>query len=463
MEQWIRDLIDREKERRGVPLEVKHTGSGYYLYQVTSVWDSEKKKRRKISKYIGRVNEDGEIIENRRTVHEYGNSRLLYTIAKELESPLRSCFPSHYRDIMAMGMLRNLGSVPIKLMKAKWEKLHASVEMDAHLSPNTVSSTLKIIGSDYDSQRCLYAKLLSGTKYLVFDLSSIFTRSENIRLAEKGHNPEHLHIRQINMAMFFSHERRMPAVLKPVPGSVRDPKVFRSLAKEYPLKKLIVIADRGSSPGTVKASGAGYIIPLKSNSLLIDYSLKVEKSFSFNGRGINASRKETDEGYLYMFEDTMLRYEQESSFISRITEGREKQSSLMKRRQEFGKIPVLSSLDLDPEELYKMWKTREEVEEAFDIMKNDLEEDKTYLQDDDSVRGYFLTILVALYIRYRILNILKDKGMNGKLSVNDVLTELSRVYLITMGARRVLSEVTKKAGDIEKVMGMKLFPKILRS
>ena len=463
MEQWIRDLIDREKERRGVPLEVKHTGSGFYLYQVTSVWDPGTKKRRKISKYIGRVNEDGEIIENSRTVHEYGNSRLLYTFAKELEPPLRSCFPSHYRDIMAMGMLRNLGPVPIKLMKAKWEKLHASTEMDAHLSPNTVSSTLKIIGSDYDSQRRLFTKLLSGSRYLVFDLSSIFTRSENIRLAEKGHNPKHLHIRQINMAMLFSHERRMPAVLKPVPGSLRDPKVFRSLAKEYPLKKLIVIADRGSSPGTVRASGAGYIIPLKSNSTLIDYSLVVEKSFSFNGRGINASRKKTGEGFLYMFEDTMLRYEQESSFISRITEGREKQSHLMRRRGEFGKIPVLSNLDLDPEELYKMWKTREDVEEAFDIMKNDLEEDKTYLQDDDSVRGYFLTILVALYIRYRILNILKDKGMNGKLSVNDVLTELSRVYLITMGARRVLSEVTKKAGDIEKVMGMKLFPKILRS
>ena len=424
MEQWIRDLIDREKERRGVPLEVKHTGSGFYLYQVTSVWDSKRKKRRKISKYIGRVNEDGEIIENRRTVHEYGNSRLLYTFAKELESPLRSCFPSHYRDIMAIGMLRNLGPVPIKLMKAKWEKLHASTEMDAHLSPNTVSSTLKIIGSDYDSQRKLFTNLLSGSRYLVFDLSSIFTRSENTRLAEKGHNPKHLHIRQIKMAMLFSHERRMPAVLKPVPGSVRDPKVFRSLAKEYPLKKLIVIADRGSSPGTVKASGAGYIIPLKSNSTLIDYPLVVEKSFSFNGRRINASRKKTGEGFLYMFEDTILRYEQESSFISRITEGG-KQSHLMRRRGEFGKIPVLSNLDLDPEELYKMWKTREEVEEAFDIMKNDLEEDKTYLQDDDSVRGYFLTILVALYIRYRILNILKDRKVNEKLSVNEVLTELS--------------------------------------
>ena len=76
MEQWIRDLIDRENERRGVPLEVKHTGGGYYLYQVTSVWNPGEKKRRKISKYIGRVNEEGEIIENRRTVHENGNSRL---------------------------------------------------------------------------------------------------------------------------------------------------------------------------------------------------------------------------------------------------------------------------------------------------------------------------------------------------------------------------------------------------
>ena len=164
-----------------------------------------------------------------------------------------------------------------------------------------------------------------------------------------------------------------------------------------------------------------------------------------------------------MYEDTLLRYEQEGSFISRISEGREDQLSLLKKREEFGKIPILSSMDQDPEEIYRMWKIREEIEEAFDIMKNDLEEDKTYLQDDDSVRGYFLTILVALYIRYRILNILKDKGVNGKLSVNDVLTELSRVFIITMGVRRVLSEITKKAGEIEEVIGIKLFPKILRS
>ena len=96
---------------------------------------------------------------------------------------------------MAMGMLRNLGSVPIKLMKAKWENLHASTEMDAYLSPNMVSSSLKIIGTDCNSQSRLFTKILPRSRYLVFDLTSNFTRSENIRLAEKGHNPKHLHIR----------------------------------------------------------------------------------------------------------------------------------------------------------------------------------------------------------------------------------------------------------------------------
>ena len=93
------------------------------------VWDREKKKRRKSSKYIGKVNEDDEVVENRRTVHEYGNSKLLLTIAKELEPPLRSSFPTHFKEIMVIRILRNLGSVQVKLMKTRWEKLHASKEI----------------------------------------------------------------------------------------------------------------------------------------------------------------------------------------------------------------------------------------------------------------------------------------------------------------------------------------------
>ncbi|MEM0134884.1 MAG: hypothetical protein QXU18_06610 [Thermoplasmatales archaeon] len=53
--------------------------------------------------------------------------------------------------------------------------------------------------------------------------------------------------------------------------------------------------------------------------------------------------------------------------------------------------------------------TREELEGAFDVIRNDLEGDKTYLQDNDAVKGYFFIILVTLYIRYMIINILRNR------------------------------------------------------
>ena len=115
---------------------MKISGKNYYLYQVTSAWDKEAKKRRKISKYIGKVNQDGLVRENRRTIYEYGNSKLLHLIVKEIEQALRKSFPDHYQEIMAISMVRNVAPTPIKLMKARWEKLYTSTEMDAHLSPN---------------------------------------------------------------------------------------------------------------------------------------------------------------------------------------------------------------------------------------------------------------------------------------------------------------------------------------
>lgn len=39
--------------------------------------------------------------------------------------------------------------------------------------------------------------------------------------------------------------------------------------------------------------------------------------------------------------------------------------------------------------MYEQYKSREEIEQAFDVMKNDLEADKTYLGGEDAVRGLF--------------------------------------------------------------------------
>ncbi|EQD55837.1 hypothetical protein B1A_11777, partial [mine drainage metagenome] len=70
------------------------------------------------------------------------------------------------------------------------------------------------------------------------------------------------------------------------------------------------------------------------------------------------------------------------------------------------------------------------MEQVFDTMKGDLESDKTYLRENEKVKGFFFIVFMALRIRFRILKILKDHGLLGKVSVNEVLMELSKMEKI---------------------------------
>ena len=55
-----------------------------------------------------------------------------------------------------------------------------------------------------------------------------------------------------------------------------------------------------------------------------------------------------------------------------------------------GVFGIVSDLDYSAEAVYEQYKQREEVELSFDVMKNELEADKTYLCREEAVRGYFI-------------------------------------------------------------------------
>ena len=99
-------------------------------------------------------------------------------------------------------------------------------------------------------------------------------------------------------------------------------------------------------------------------------------------------------------------------------------------------------------------------------MKNQLEVDKTYLQSDDAVYGYFFAIYNALFLYYKILSMLKENGLNDKYSVRDVLLIFSKVRLVDFGHRKQLTEIPHKVEKLAKAMGLDLediFPIKLRS
>lgn len=470
MESDVERVLKAERDKRGLPLEAKKIGGNYYLYHSTTVWDKAVKKRRKVSEYLGKITSRGleEKKDRRRgvrTVFEYGNARALWHLAGDIMPSLRKWFPQDYLEILAMGIVRIIQPTPMRLMMSRWEKLYLSREHRASLSPNTLTEKLRRIGSDWASQKGFYKELLRDTRSLVFDLSCIFSNSENLRLAEKGYNTRHLYLKQVNFALFFSLDKKVPVMLKPIPGSVRDIKSLKGALREYDLSSYIIVLDRGlaSYPlaDLMAEEKMKFIMPLRRDFEIIDYDLPLRDSFVYRGRGINWGEKKVDGKALYLFEDVKLRGEEETTFIEMVAEGKRERGELEEERKRFGKIAVLTNMEEgDGEDVYLMFKEREAVETAFDAMKNEMENDKTYLQDDDAVRGYFFTAFISLYFYHRLLQILRQHGLNGKISVNELLFELSKIYMIHyQNNTRGLSEIPAKAEKLGQLFDFDLFPK----
>ncbi|CAG0984602.1 hypothetical protein METP2_02191 [Methanosarcinales archaeon] len=58
---------------------------------------------------------------------------------------------------------------------------------------------------------------------------------------------------------------------------------------------------------------------------------------------------------------------------------------------------------------------------------NELENDKTYLDDDDAVRGYLFISFISLYLYYKILNLLRKAKLVDKVSINMVLEPIRKI------------------------------------
>ena len=120
-----------------------------------------------------------------------------------------------WKEIYALALTRVMGYVPLKRVKAVWEKLYS--DLDPNLSPKKLSEVLKEVGLNREAQNAVFRALMND-KHFVYDLSVVFTRS-SMNLAEIGYNKDRIHVPQINLALLHS-VRGLPAMIRP--GSVKD-------------------------------------------------------------------------------------------------------------------------------------------------------------------------------------------------------------------------------------------------
>ena len=397
-----------------------------------------------------------------RSVSEYGNSMLLHNAIRDLKPLLIEAFPDYWEEIYAIAIVRATGNIPMKRIKGVWERFYNVESIDPSLIPKNISKVFHDVGIDRIGHQIVFRGLLDQSNQLVYDLSTMFSRSMNIQQAEKGYNKDRIHIPQINLALLCSVDTGLPTYIRSLPGSVKDISTLYNSINELDIHGKVLVLDRGFFSEDVMEFLASkkivYILPTRRNSSYYNTRIHLKGHISYHGRLILCGRKKLDDRYLYLFEDQDLKLEECKTLYQKLEQGKIDKNQLRKETKKAGKIIIISNQDTQELEIYELYKKRERIEKLFDSYKSALDADKLYLQDDESVFGHVFVSFLSLYIYCKLESILKNAGLNQKISPMDLLLKYSKVYHIDFGDSSIITEVPKKIRDLDQDLGLDIFP-----
>ena len=473
-----KELPEWVKKHKTSGTQIIQIGNNYYLYKIKSIWDRKKGRARKVTeKYLGKITPQG-IIKSKYerlkegltdiTVKEFGATDFCFSITSDIYELLKRYFPVYYKELYVFSMLRFFHCSTIKNVGHYYITSDLSDRIrDCKLSPKSISGMLKYIGMKRKTMVDFLKNFLKGRKFQVIDLTHVFSYSEDIISSTLGHNSEGQYIPQINLVMVFSLKERHPGFFRIVPGSIRDIKVLHKTIQEAEIKEAVIIADKGfysnSNVEFLQEHGLQYIIPLKRNTLLIDYSC-IESAdrrgfdgfFIFEKRLIWHKEKVEKGRRVILFFDEKLKAEEEKDIVGHIDGGSFSIERFYEIQYRLGSISVITNTDLNAKEVYELLKGRVEIEQSFDTLKNLLHADRVYLRDDFMLQGWMFVNFLSLLHYYRVYMKLREAELLKKYSVKDLIIHLRRIYKLKIDNKWVTSEIPKTSRKILEKLNFNL-------
>lgn len=455
--------------------ELRYISGRYYLYEVSSKYDSVKKRAKKISgKILGTITEkDGFIPSAKRVlaqkagnsvdlssiaVREYGFTAFLAFYNTQLEERLQKFFPDHYRQIIYMAYSRLLFQSPLKNIPFHISKSMMSVSDEESYTEKKISSTLRTIGVMRQQATSYMQSFIKPNDYVMVDMTNMFSASDSMRFVKQGYNSDMIFDGQFNLMYIYSPELKQPVFYRLFTGNTKEVSGFRLCLQESGLQQAVIVADKGfyskANIEMIREAGLQYIIPLKRDSSLVDYSKLDRKNnlfFKFENRYVWYAQYEQDGQQLFLFRDEKLKVQEEKDYLDRIEKLPEEYSmeGFHQKSERFGTMTMISNLkDADAEHIYTTYKSRNNVEIMFDGVKNILDADRTYMQNEDALQGWMFVNHIALQWYYNLYTILQQHKQLKRYSVSDFIKHLYEIKKVKINDKWVTEPITKASKDL---------------
>ncbi len=477
VEQWAKEWLKEQRDKGEKCLEVKVSNNKHYVYRSTSKYDRATGKPKKVSEYLGTLDEKEGFIPKKKnnspsikikTIKETGPLRLLDSMGDDIAESLKHRFPENWEQIYGMAMLMAIHPTRMKNAADRWEKYESVRNMKPGLSPNTVKKMYSEVGQERESQNLFFSDMSKNVDEIAFDLSEFFSTSGELSLAEGGRNPEHDDRNQINIALSCDMITGEPLYSRALFGSIRDVKTLVSIVDEMKRKKVILVADRGfyseCNLDYLSDCGMNFAIPVKRNSNYYEQVQTEEfDAFVWKDKVIRYGKKKLDNGnWIYRFENMQMSVSEEENAMKRFLEGKMTMEQFEQEKERMGHMIIISNLEREPQWIYGLYKRRDSVEKDFRRLFEVLGADSLGVSDTATAMGMVFVLTLAVRLRVRLKNLIAKSGQSSNLSVDDVLFTYSKAYAVMMESGTIDYEIPSKLEKLDKALCLNIFP-ILRS
>jgi hypothetical protein len=241
-----------------------------YVYEYDSTWNAEKKYGTHKRNYIGKM-VNGVFVPNKKYKLQmeleqakkrgpvavtaskrlfYGATYLFDAIGEKLgiTTDLKKCFPEKYTQLLSVAYYLILEDRNPLSRFPKWARTHVHPFGD-NIASQRSSELFGLVGENAKQQFFkLQLERRLEDEYLAYDTTSISSYSKLLGQVKYGRNKNHEHLPQINLALIYGQDSRLPVGYRKLPGNISDVTTIKKLLfdLEYlATKKVKLVMDRG--------------------------------------------------------------------------------------------------------------------------------------------------------------------------------------------------------------------------
>ena len=459
------------------------------------------------------------IAEIPKKIKSYGNSYILYDLAKKLgiERILRNCFEDDWQLIMTIACYMICeGNVMMYL--PDWcdttytilPKNHETIKSSELFSQISYESRLKFFSE--------WIKLRREQEYIAYDVTSISTHATGIDIAEWGYNRDKESLAQINLGMYLGQTSKLPVFYNTYSRSIADKSHLSFMlenTKALGIDNIRFVLDRGfltqDNLKYMHENNYPFIIPFVSSRVeaskivnqvknnlrravnwmsevslygtcidyqIYDINLKAHVFFCPDKCADEEKRLYTQIDVLEAELEKMIKPKKITKKYTQLFKIEEESDISLHYERDYSKIDELlqqagyfvfltTDSDCTPAELIQTYRGRDGIEKAFDNLKNELDFKRLRTHLSNTTDGKVFVAFIALIIRSYLQSQIKQHHKAKKLTLQKVLLELTKIKLVTLNdGTNTLMPLTKaqktilEALDIS-VEALHISPKVL--